>query len=109
MAEAAQLDGAGPLRYLWSVLIPISWNVVGAMVVIQFIYMWNQYLWPVIIMSSSANQVIQVGITQLAVVEGIRDFGPPMAGAIVATVPPLLVFIVLQKQFMNGFALTREK
>jgi sn-glycerol 3-phosphate transport system permease protein len=109
LAEAAQLDGASPLRYLWSVLIPLSWNVVGAMTVIQFIYMWNQYLWPVIIMQSPDKQVVQVGVRELMVVGAQTDFGPVMAGAIVATLPSLVVFVALQKQFMNGFALTREK
>ncbi len=109
LAEAAQLDGASPLRFLWAVLVPLSWNVIGAMAVIQFIYMWNQYLWPIIIMTSPDKQVVQVGVRQLMAVGAQTDFGPVMAGAIIATLPSLIVFVALQEQFMNGFALTREK
>ncbi|GAB4574817.1 MAG: carbohydrate ABC transporter permease [Anaerolineae bacterium] len=109
LAEAAQLDGATPLRFMWEVLVPLSWNVIGAMAVIQFIYMWNQYLWPVIIMNSPDKQVVQVGVRQLMSVGAQTDFGPVMAGAVVATIPSLIVFVALQKQFMAGFALTREK
>lgn len=109
LAEAAQLDGAGPLRYLWSVLIPMSWNVVGAMAVIQFIYMWNQYLWPVIIMNSRDMKVVQQGVRDALQVGAQTDFGPVMAGAVIATIPPLIIFVALQKQFMSGFALTRDK
>ncbi len=109
LAEAAQLDGATPLRFLWSVLVPMSWNVIGAMAVIQFIYMWNQYLWPVIIMNSPEKKVIQQGVRDALQVGAQTDFGPVMAGAIIATIPPLVVFILLQKQFMSGFALTRDK
>ncbi len=109
LAEAAQLDGATPIGFMWRVLVPLSWNVIGAMAVIQFIYMWNQYLWPVIIMNSPSKQMVQVGVRQLMVVGAQTDFGPVMAGAVVATLPSLLVFVALQRQFMNGFALTREK
>lgn len=109
LAEAAQLDGATPLRYLWSVLIPMSWNVIGAMAVIQFIYMWNQYLWPVIIMNSPEMKVVQQGVRDSLQVGAQTDFGPVMAGAVIATIPPLIVFVALQKQFMSGFALTRDK
>lgn len=109
LAEASQLDGATPLQYLWFVLIPMSWNVVGAMAVIQFIYMWNQYLWPVIIINDPNKQVVQVAVRNLEAVGAQTDFGPIMAGALVASLPPLLVFVLLQRQFMNGFALTRDK
>ena len=109
LVEASQLDGATPIGFMWRVLVPLSWNVIGAMAVIQFIYMWNQYLWPVIIMNSPDKQVVQVGVRQLMTVGAQTDFGPVMAGAVVATIPSLLVFVALQRQFMNGFALTREK
>jgi len=109
LAEAAQLDGAGPLRFLWSVLVPMSWNVVGAMAVIQFIYMWNQYLWPVLIMNSPEKKVVQQGVRDALQVGAQTDFGPVMAAAVIASIPPLLVFVLLQKQFMSGFALTRDK
>lgn len=109
MVEAAQLDGANPIQFMFRILIPMSWNVIGAMAVIQFIYMWNQYLWPVIIIQDEREQLIQQGIRGIEQVGGQTDYGILMAAAVVASIPPILVFILLQRQFMSGFALTRDK
>jgi sn-glycerol 3-phosphate transport system permease protein len=108
-SEAAQLDGATPLQFLWRVLIPMSWNTIGALAVIQFVYVWNMYLWPVLIIQGPERQVVQVGLRTLIGGDIAVSYGPMMLGAVIATVPPLVVFILLQKQFMSGFALTRDK
>jgi sn-glycerol 3-phosphate transport system permease protein len=110
LADAAQIDGASPLRFLWSVLIPLSWNIVGALGMIQFIGVWNQYLWPLLVMSDNQNQLVQValkGITASALDQG--NWGVALAAAVIASVPPLVVFLVLQESFLRGFALTRDK
>lgn len=109
LMEASRIDGATPLQFLYSILFPMSWNVIGAMSVIQFIYMWHQYLWPVIIISETENQVIQVGVTDAFAVGAQTDFGIVMAAGVIASIPPLIVFVLLQRQFMSGFALTRDK
>jgi sn-glycerol 3-phosphate transport system permease protein len=109
MSEAAQLDGANPLQFLFRVLVPMSWNTIGALAVIQFVYVWNMYLWPVIIIQDEQHQVVQVGLAQLLGGDQASSFGPLMLGAVVASLPPLLVFLVLQKQFMSGFALSTDK
>ncbi len=110
LSEAAQLDGAGPLTFLWRILLPLSWNAIGALAVIQFVYVWNMYLWPVLIIRNESLQVVQVGLSSI---ENAGDtgiaYGPLMLGAVLASLPPLLVFILLQKQFMGGFQITREK
>lgn len=109
LAEAAQLDGATPAQFLLSVLIPMSWNVIGAQALIQFIATWNAYLWPVLIVQDSSAFVIQMGVRSAASSGGQTDFGLLMAAGVVASLPPLILFVLLQRQFMNGFALTREK
>ncbi len=109
LAEAAQIDGATPLRFMFSVLIPMSWNVIVAHSLIQFIGAWNQYLWAVLIVNNNDSQVIQVGVRQAANFGLTPDYGVLMAAGIVASLPPLLLFILLQKQFMSGFAITKEK
>lgn len=109
LSEAAQLDGANPLQFLFRVLIPISWNTIGALTVIQFVYVWNFYLWPVLIIQGQERQVVQVGLRTLIGADTSISFGPLMLGAVVASIPPLVVFLLLQKQFMSGFALTRDK
>lgn len=109
LSEAAQIDGANPLQFLFRILIPLSWNAIGALAVIQFVYMWNQYLWPLLIIKDERLQVVQVGLGSLRNAEGALTYGPMMMGAVIATIPPVIVFILLQKQFMSGFAISRDK
>ncbi|MBC8099463.1 MAG: carbohydrate ABC transporter permease, partial [Armatimonadetes bacterium] len=103
-----QMDGASPLQFLIRVLVPVSWNTIGALAVIQFIYVWNMYLWPLLV-TQGENQVVQVGLRSLLSVDTSLSYGPLMLAAVVASVPPVLVFVLLQKQFMSGFALSRDK
>ncbi len=109
LAEAAQIDGATPLRFMTSVLLPMSWNVIVAHSVIQFVYMWNQYVWPSFIVSDYNDQMIQVAVRRTVNLSAQTDFGVLMAAGVVASIPPLILFILVQKQFMSGFALTRDK
>jgi sn-glycerol 3-phosphate transport system permease protein len=109
LPEAAQIDGAGPVQFLFRILIPLSWNVIGALAVIQFIFVWNMYLWPVLIISDQDRQVVQVGLQGLQSIDVGLTFGPLMLAALITSIPPVLVFIVLQKPFMSGFALTADK
>ncbi len=109
LAEAAQIDGATPLQFMFMVLVPMSWNVIAAHALIQFISSWNQYLWPILIIRDSTQQVIQVGVRN-AINFGLQaDYGVLMAAGVVASLPPLILFVLMQRQFMNGFALTRDK
>lgn len=109
LSEAAQLDGTTPLQFLYQVLIPLSWNTIGALAVIQFIYAWNMYLWPLLVISDQQRQVVQVGLQTLVGLGSAISFGPLMLGAVIASIPPVIVFVLLQRQFMSGFALTRDK
>ncbi len=109
LADAARVDGAGPLRFLWSILVPMSWNAIGALALIQFIYVWNQYLWPLVIIRENERQVIQVGLRGMTAVQDTTNWGVVMAGAVLAMLPPLIVFIFLHQQLMRGFALGQEK
>lgn len=109
LSEAAQLDGASPLQFLFRVLVPMSWNTIGALAVIQFVYVWNMYIWPALIMKGQDQQVVQVGLRTLIGGDAALVFGPMMLGAVIASIPPVLVFILLQKQFMSGFQLSRDK
>ena len=109
LADAARIDGCGPLKFLTAVLVPMSWNTIGALAVIQFVYVWDQYLWPLVIMQNDQKQVVQVGLRKLIDVGGQTDWGSVMAGAILTILPPLLIFTLLQEQFSKGFALTEDK
>lgn len=109
LSEAARVDGAGPLTFLWRILLPLSWNVIGALCVIQFLYAWNMYLWPALIIQSESQQVVQVGLGTLQNVSGGQTYGPLMLGAVLASIPPTLVFVLLQRTFLKGFAITAGK
>ncbi len=111
IVDAARIDGVGPLGFLFKILMPMSLNVVGAMVVIQFIYLWNEYLWPLIVISEPSKQVIQVGLKILSGggAQGVTNWGVVMAGALIVALPPLVVLLVLHEYFMAGVGLADEK
>jgi len=108
LADAARVDGAGPLRFLFSILIPISRTNIGALVLIEFIYMWNQYLWPLIVANSDRTRQIQVGIKLLVATDAVIDWGVLMAGTVIAIVPPLIVLLALQRTLMTGLTASTE-
>lgn len=108
-ADAAKIDGCGPIRYLFLVLLPLSWNTIGALVVIQFVYIWNQYLWPLVATQSEEMRVIQIGVKMLIDSESANNWGVIMAGVTMAMLPPLIVFLLLQESFLRGFAFTHDK
>jgi sn-glycerol 3-phosphate transport system permease protein len=111
IVDAARMDGVGPVGFLVKILVPMSTNVIGAMVVIQFIYLWNEYLWPLIVISEPAKQVVQVGLKILSGggAQGVQNWGVVMAGALIVAVPPLVILLVLHEYFMAGVGLSEEK
>jgi sn-glycerol 3-phosphate transport system permease protein len=109
LLDAARIDGAGPIRFAWSILLPMSSNVIAALTVIQFVYMWNQYLWPLIVIHDSSMQVVQVGLRMVFGGQDATNWGIVMAGAIITLMPALVTFMLLQEQFSRGFALSQEK
>ena len=109
LLEAAQIDGASPIKFLTKILIPLSWNVIAAMFVIQFVYTWNMFLWPSLIIRSESEQVVQVALQGLRNFDGATTYGPLMLAAIIASIPPAIVFIFMQKPFMSGFAIGQDK
>jgi sn-glycerol 3-phosphate transport system permease protein len=109
LADAARIDGATPWQFLSRVLVPMSGNTIGALAVIQFVYVWDQYLWPRVVIRREELQVVQVGLNMIiGAGEGV-EWGWVMTGAIVTLIPPMLIFLVLQERFTRGFALTDAK
>ncbi|ELZ95908.1 sn-glycerol-3-phosphate transport system permease [Haloferax mucosum ATCC BAA-1512] len=110
LVENARLDGVGPLAFLVQVLIPMSKGMIAGVSVITFIYAWNQYLWPLIVVSDQSKQVIQVGIKFLqgASQSGLTEWGLIMAGAVIALLPPLFVLIVLHRPLLETFAIQQK-
>ena len=109
LSQAAQIDGATPLQFLRRIVLPLSWNVFGALAVIQFLYSWNMYLWPRIIINDQALATVQIGMGSLRNIGGGQSYWPLMLGTIVASLPPTIVFMLLQRQFLSGCAISRDK
>ncbi len=104
MVEAAQLDGAGPMRFLWSFLIPLSWANVAALFVVLFIFGWNQYLWPLMITNTEQMRVVVIGLNELIPRTGthVPEWNVMMAAAMMALLPPVLVILFMQRWFVKG-------
>ena len=104
MAEAAQLDGAGPLRFLLRFLLPLSWANIAALFVVLFIFGWNQYLWPLMITNAEAMRTVVIGLEQLIPRSGteLPTWNLIMAGAMMALVPPVAIIIFMQRWFVKG-------
>ena len=110
LADAARIDGIGPIGFLTRILAPLSRTNMTALFMIEFLYMWNQYLWPLIITNSKHMRVVQIGIKMLlASEEQAAEWNVIMAGTLITMIPPLLVLLLLQHSFVKGFALQQEK
>ncbi|MEK8030161.1 sn-glycerol-3-phosphate ABC transporter permease UgpE [Ideonella sp. DXS29W] len=102
LVEAARIDGAGPLRFFKDVLVPMSRTSIAALFVIQFIYGWNQYLWPLLVTTSEDMYPVVLGIKRAIFGEVYVEWNVVMATAILAMLPPAIVVILMQKWFVKG-------
>ena len=103
LVEAARIDGAGPLKFFKDVLLPLSATSIAALFVIQFIYGWNQYLWPLLVTTREDMYPIVMGIRRLiAGSDAATEWNVVMATALLAMVPPALVVIGMQRWFVKG-------
>jgi sn-glycerol 3-phosphate transport system permease protein len=109
LAEAARIDGAGPMRFFWDVLIPLSKTTMAALFVIQFIYGWNQYLWPLLITTDESMYTAVIGIKRMIVTgDALTEWNLVMATAMLALLPPALVVLVMQRWFVKGLVETEK-
>ncbi|MDE2413171.1 MAG: sn-glycerol-3-phosphate ABC transporter permease UgpE [Comamonadaceae bacterium] len=109
LVEAARIDGAGPMRFFKDILVPLSRTSIAALFVIQFIYGWNQYLWPLLMTTSEDMYPVVIGIKRmLAGGEAAVDWNIVMATAILAMLPPTLVVMLMQKWFVKGLVDTEK-
>ena len=109
LVDAAKIDGSGPLRFLWSVLLPNSGPRIAALFVVMFIYGWNQYLWPLMATNSDKMKVVVVGIAS-TIPTGTQppEWNLVMAVAMMALIPPVLVVLFMQRWFMHGLLETEK-
>ncbi len=109
LAEAARIDGAGPMRFFKDILLPLSRTNIAALFVILFIYGWNQYLWPLLITTDQNMLTIVIGINRmLAVGDDQAEWHIIMATTMLAMLPPAVVVMLMQRQFVKGLVETEK-
>ena len=109
LVEAAKIDGAGPLRFLRSVVVPLSRTNIAALCVILFIYGWNQYLWPLLITTSRGMDTVVIGITKMiGTGDALIDWNLIMATTVLALIPPVVVVALTQRWFVRGLIETEK-
>jgi sn-glycerol 3-phosphate transport system permease protein len=103
LAEAARIDGAGPLRFFGHILLPLSRTNIAALFAILFIYGWNQYLWPLLMTTQEGMYTIVMGIKRMtAAAEAAANWNLVMATVLLAMLPPVTVVVLAQRWFIKG-------
>jgi sn-glycerol 3-phosphate transport system permease protein len=108
LVEAARMDGASPMRFFFDVLLPLSKTSIAALFVIQFIYGWNQYLWPLLMTTNEDMYPVVMGIKRMISGEAHTEWNVVMATAVLAMLPPALVVVLMQKWFVKGLVDTEK-
>jgi sn-glycerol 3-phosphate transport system permease protein len=109
LVEASKIDGAGPLRFFRDMVIPLSLTTMAALFVIQFIYGWNQYLWPLLITTRDNMQTIVIGIKKMITTQdALTEWQLAMATAVLALLPPVAVVVLMQRLFVKGLVDTEK-
>jgi sn-glycerol 3-phosphate transport system permease protein len=109
LAEAARMDGAGPMRFFWDVVVPLSKTSMAALFVIQFIYGWNQYLWPLLITTDESMYTTVIGIKRMVTGgDALTEWNLVLATAMLALLPPALVVVLMQRWFVKGLVETEK-
>jgi len=109
IAEASQIDGASSMQFFRSILVPMTRTPIAAMFVIQFIYGWNQYLWPLLITTKESYYTLLIGINRiLSSQDSVIEWPIVMATTLMAMLPPVIVVLVMQKQFIAGMTDTEK-
>ena len=109
LAEAARIDGAGPMRFFWDILVPLSRTNIAALFVILFIYGWVQYLWPLLITTDESMYTILIGINRmLAVGDAQAEWQIIMATTMLAMLPPVAIVVFMQRLFVKGLVETEK-
>jgi len=109
LLEAARIDSAGPLRFFWDILLPLSRTNIAALFVILFVLGWNQYLWPLLVTTDPGYYTVVMGIKRMATVaESVPRWNLVMAAVVLALLPPVIVVIAMQRFFVKGLVETEK-
>ncbi|HOP34145.1 MAG TPA: carbohydrate ABC transporter permease, partial [Defluviitoga tunisiensis] len=102
LEDAAKIDGATPMQYFRKILIPLSGPMIAGASIINFVYAWNMYLWPLIVTMDNKMKTVQIGVKMLIATDSTNNWGIIMAGTLMAALPTLILFFVLQDLFVKS-------
>jgi ABC-type glycerol-3-phosphate transport system permease component len=108
LIEAARIDGAGHLRIFRSIVLPMSGPLIASLIIFTFMWRWNEFIWPLIVLTDSNAYTLPVGL-QFLISQFNTNFGPLLAMSFLSILPMLVVFAIFQKYFVQGVARTGLK
>jgi multiple sugar transport system permease protein len=101
LLDAARVDGAGEYRIFWTIVIPVIQPILVTLAVFTFLSAWNDFMWPLIVLSDDAKYTLPVALASLSG-EHVQDTGLMMAGSVLTVLPVVLLFVVLQRAYIRG-------
>ena len=101
--EAAKLDGASQVRIFFQLIVPLAKPIYATVIILQFIALWNDFVWPVMVISDTSKQTVQMALSSLFNIKPV-NYGNVMAGLTIVTIPVLILFLALQKYYVAGVA-----
>lgn len=102
LLDAAKVDGAGPFRRFWSVVVPLSRPALGTLAIFRFLFIWNDYLWPLVVIRKDTMYTLTIGIANMQMRQGMVVWGSQMAASVLATLPVVILVLLMQRQFLRG-------
>jgi len=100
--DSANVDGAGAFRRFWQIVVPLSRPALGTLIVFRFLFVWNDYLWPLVVIRKDTMYTLAVGIANMQQRQGMVVWGSQMAAAVLATIPVIILVLVMQREFLRG-------
>ena len=109
LIHAARVDGAGELRIFGSVILPLCGPALATLAIITFLGSWNNFLWPLVVAQTEDKYTLPVALALYSIGQNSTDYGLLLAGAVVVVLPVIAIFLVLQRYFVQGIAMTGIK
>ncbi len=99
--DSARVDGAGEWSIFWRIVVPLSWPVIAVMAILFFTASWNDYIWPLVVLTEDRLFTVSLGLPTLVSPYG-QEYGAVMAGSFLSTLPIMILFLIMQRRFIEG-------
>jgi ABC-type glycerol-3-phosphate transport system permease component len=100
--DAATVDGANVFQRFWKIMVPLSRPALGTLAIFRFLFTWNDYLWPLVILRDESMYTLTIGIANMQMRQGMVVWGSQMAASVLATLPVIVLVLIMQRQFLRG-------